>query len=785
MILEDNPITLKTNLNPSGLNPYDYQQKAIDELDKHLLLKNHKACILQIPTGGGKTYTAVRWLFLSALPKGYKIVWIAHRIDLLLQARQTMIEESGLLKGLAKNPSCKIIGGDFAKRTVLEGATDEIIILSANSLSGEKGEEAIIAFCKKNKKHKIIFVIDEAHHSAARNLKVIIKRDIEKNDNFKLLGLTATPTRTVEAERAVLLNLFGNTIISEISLNKLIKDGQLAWPKPEKINTNLRLEDTETYSNGEDGFTIDEATRVYFETRHELDPKFLNAIGRHTTRNRLIVDTYIKKREQYGKTLVFAIDIPHATTLKTEFEKHKGIRVDLTHSGIAEHHEIIKRFKASEIDVLINISRLTEGFDDPKIQTVFLTRPTQSEILFMQMIGRGLRGGVKGTKEVHLVSFEDHWEQFTGWLDAETYIHNRFGIAEAEDEEKITDNKETSIVRTVSFEVINELYKELQKLNMPELVHAPPFECWPLGWYTLLINSEINANNLTETELPITRTIIVFSHQKQSWDALCKAITKENPSKIQREKLYEQWFDDLPNPTVSIAIVDLFIDTCYITGKFIQPEFYSIPNREAASPDILAQELYDKPFDGKQRKEYISKWYIDFPILQDIYGDLHSFSKAVSEAYDRIENKDEHRMTTSIGEQFLKAEKLNLNIPETDNIKLEKVFNKLKANITLFPNGYDYSPELEWTHRVMKSYFGIAYLTKNKIKINRLLNSKDLEQNEELIEFVMYHEMLHFSVSKHHNKEFRDHENKFPNSFSLNGILDGMGMKYHIDSKFK
>lgn len=61
---------------------------------------------------------------------------------------------------------------------------------------------------------------------------------------------------------------------------------------------------------------------------------------------------------------------------------------------------------------------MTEGSDVPDIQTVFLTRETNSEALLRQMIGRGLRG-VKagGTKEAYIVSFYDIWDRFGNFMD--------------------------------------------------------------------------------------------------------------------------------------------------------------------------------------------------------------------------------------------------------------------------------------------------------------------------------------------------------------------------------
>ena len=772
MIVNDNPIIFDSSKSKSDKQPYDYQEEAIEDLERYFVVKNKKKSLLQIPTGGGKTYTAVRWLFNSLLHQDYKIVWISHRIDLLEQARNTMIEESGLLKGLSTKTDCYIIGGGYAVGSTLATAKESVIFITSQTLASANGHKAMKAFCKKNKDNKIMFVIDEAHHSVASTIKIFINGTINKFDNFKLLGLTATPTRTVEMEKAILSNLYDNHLISGIGINELIKAGHLAWPKPEKIITAINLEAT---------YTITEETKAYFATRRELDPAFLNAISKNSTRNKLIVDTYLKNRERYGKTLIFAIDIMHARMLKIEFEKKDSLKVDVTYSGIEGHAEIIENFKVGALDVLINVSKLTEGFDDPKIQTVFLTRPTQSEILFSQMIGRGLRGGVKGTKEAYLVSFEDHWEQFTGWLDTEK-ISSLFALEEEAEEKEEIGLKEKVIFQTVSYEVIDELYKQISSLNNPEL-SIPTFECWPIGWYTLQFESDTEN---AEVAVPISRTVIVFSHQKQSWDELCISIANRLPNDQERDTLYNNYFYDLPNPAVSRSIMDLFIDSCYSTGEFILPEFYTLESREEASVDKLANLLYEESLGGKARQEYIEKWYLDFPLLSDIYNSIENFTEAVDYATRRITFPDQYRKTIATGDQYLKVEKLKLNIPATDTQKLVAVFEELKVNKDLFPKGFEYEPVLEWTHRVMKSYFGIAYLNTGKfrIKINCILNSSEIEQNEDLIKFIMYHEMLHFSVSKNHGKEFRHHENKYPDVVNLNSILDRLGLKYDIDSKF-
>lgn len=769
MDIKDNPITFDFSKVKSEKKPYNYQQKAIDDLERHFILQDNKKSLLQIPTGGGKTYTTVRWLFNSLLHKDYKIVWITHRIDLLEQARNTMIEESALLKGLSKKPKCFMIGGGYARGTTLAVAKESVIFITSQTLSKSNGHKAMVSFCRKNKNNNVIFVIDEAHRSASRTMADFINKTINKYDNFKLLGLTATPTRTVEKEKYILLDLFDRSLISGININKLIKDGHLAWPKPEKIETAINFEGS-----------ITEKTKAFFDSRKELDPEFLNAIGKNSLRNKIIVDTYLKNKKRYGKTLIFAIDILHARTLKSEFQAHKNINADATFSGVENHTEIIRKFQNGDLDVLINVAKLTEGFDAPKIQSVFLTRPTQSEILFSQMIGRGLRGGIKGTKDVYLVSFEDHWDQFDGWLDTQS-INTIFELEEEVEKLHEKEPKNKMVFQTISFDIIDQVYQQMRHLNLPELAGNPSFECWPIGWYALDYENDI------ENELPISRTVIVFSHQKQSWDGLAKAISKKERSNIDAEQLYKYWFYDLPSPGVSKSIMDLFIDACYATGEYIEEEFYTLENRDEASVDNLAKILYEDSVGGKLRQERIQEWYDQYSLLSDIYSSIENFTEAVDYSSRRITFPDNYQMAIPTGPQYIVEEKLKVNIADTDDKKLISVFKELKADKELFPNGFDYNPKLEWTHRVMKSYFGMAYLDSDnlKIKINRILNSSDIAQNEELIKFIMYHEMLHFSVSKNHDSDFRLHESKYPDIVNLNSILDRVGFKFDIDSKYK
>ena len=90
---------------------------------------------------------------------------------------------------------------------------------------------------------------------------------------------------------------------------------------------------------------------------------------------------------------MFACDIEHATTLAAAFTK-AGVNAAAAHSQMEYEHEsfeTVQRFRKGSIDVLVNVEMLTHGVDIPDINSVFLARPTTSDILFAQMVGRAAR----------------------------------------------------------------------------------------------------------------------------------------------------------------------------------------------------------------------------------------------------------------------------------------------------------------------------------------------------------------------------------------------------------
>lgn len=284
-------------------------------------------------------------------------------------------------------------------------ANDDLMIFSVQSLVRN------LPFLQAVVRSKVIIVVDEAHHTVAPSYRLIINEIKRLSSEVKLLGLTATPERLREEDTAHLLKIFNNKIVYSISPNTLIADGTLATPQHEDVNTNIAF-DTQ--------ITLDE--KKYIKKWGELGPDTLERMAQIEERNTLIVETYMKKKEFYGKTLIFALNATHCISL-CEALQARGVKCDYIYCAHPGNEEKIARFKNGELDVLVNINVMTEGNDVPDIQTVFLTRPTSSDVLLMQMVGRGMRGvSSGGTETVNIVDFHDNWGSIARFLSARNLL---------------------------------------------------------------------------------------------------------------------------------------------------------------------------------------------------------------------------------------------------------------------------------------------------------------------------------------------------------------------------
>lgn len=100
-------------------------------------------------------------------------------------------------------------------------------------------------------------------------------------------------------------------------------------------------------------------------------------------------------------TITFAVDVAHAEALAERFCR-VGISAAALHTRMdqSERDAVVAAFKARQVQVLVNVSIASYGFDAPSVDCVQICRPTKSLVLHLQMLGRGMRPAVDENEDV-------------------------------------------------------------------------------------------------------------------------------------------------------------------------------------------------------------------------------------------------------------------------------------------------------------------------------------------------------------------------------------------------
>lgn len=360
-----------------------YQKRALKAIKKAYLAGDSKQVIV-LATGLGKTIIFAH--LINDITKYFKkkALILVHREELLTQARDKL---------LAVNPDLDI-GLEMADLSVASKNDHQVIIASVATI-GRANTDRIKKF---NPDDFIIIVTDEAHHASASTYKNVYRHfgtlklrkeeedtpenypdgkplwrsptEIPSDWNKKLLmlGVTATPSRN---DNEGIDKIF-DKVTFEYNIIRGIEYGYLSRIKAFRVNTATDLSGIKKVAGDFNQGELADAVN-------------------NPERNKLVVKTYLE-RVPGQQALVFAVDVQHTIDLTQEFKK-AGIAAEFItgETPKEKRRQILKDFSTRKVRVLINCAVLTEGFDEPNIQAVMMARPTQSGILFQQMIGRGTR----------------------------------------------------------------------------------------------------------------------------------------------------------------------------------------------------------------------------------------------------------------------------------------------------------------------------------------------------------------------------------------------------------
>ncbi|WP_413693115.1 DEAD/DEAH box helicase family protein [Psychromonas sp. KJ10-2] len=323
------------------ITPNDIQLEALKAL-KVTRDKGYQKGLVVLATGMGKTWLSA---FDVKQMNAQQVLFVAHREEILIQAQRTFAQ---LL------PDKKT--GFYNAKNKEQSA--DILFASVQTIGKQ------IHLDKFSKTHFDYVIVDEFHHASAAIYQLLLKYF---EPEF-MLGLTATPERTDQADICALCD---NNLVYERNLTQGI-DSKILVPFH--------------YYGIWDG-SVDYSAIPWRNGR--FDPELIEY--QFVTHKRFLhVFEHWNKHKQ-KTTLAFCISTKHADFMAECFNK-KGIKAASVHSQSSiRRNDALSQLAKGELAIIFSVDLFNEGTDLPAIDTILMLRPSDSKILFLQQLGRGLR----------------------------------------------------------------------------------------------------------------------------------------------------------------------------------------------------------------------------------------------------------------------------------------------------------------------------------------------------------------------------------------------------------
>jgi len=328
-----------------------FQEALLDQinLSRH---QGHHRNLLVAATGTGKTVmAAVDYARLRQTMPRTRLLFVAHREEILLQSRNTFrhtLRDATFGEKWVGRERPKYFDNVFASIQSLNAA----------------GIEAI------NPSQFDVVIVDEFHHAAAPSYDTLLKHLAPQ----ELLGLTATPER---ADGLDVLGYFEGRIAAELRLWDAIDQQYLAPFDYFGIHDGLDLREV-PWIRGR-GYDLEELTnlltadhvwarRVLEQVRQKIsNPKTMRALG-------------------------FCVSVKHAQFMAESFRQAGLAAVAIWGTSPPDDRRgALRDLDRGDVRIVFTVDLFNEGVDVPTVDTLLMLRPTESPTLFLQQLGRGLR----------------------------------------------------------------------------------------------------------------------------------------------------------------------------------------------------------------------------------------------------------------------------------------------------------------------------------------------------------------------------------------------------------
>jgi superfamily II DNA or RNA helicase len=406
--------------------PRDVQVEALAAL-RECRESGVRRALVVMATGLGKTFLAAFDVdqFRETLGRDPRVLLLAHRRELLTQAAGTF-------------------------RRVLPDLSFSWCLGSSSDVSGD----IVFASVQKLSRPRILdgiardyfdyVIVDEVHHAAAATYR----RILDALDPAFLLGLTATPDRADEAD---ILGLFDDHIPYRADLALGVSRGLLVPFEYEGIRD-----------------TVDYAPIPWRSGR--FDPKALSTAVQSEQRMTTLWEAW--ERLPGSRTLIFCASIDHAVFARDWLRK-RGVRIEAIHSRRDSYDRAdgLRDLENGALDALCTVDLFNEGIDCKPIDRVVMLRPTESPVVFLQQLGRGLRI-CEGKSALQVIDFVGNHRVFLNRLRTLLSLGGEPPALRAFLEGKVAASLPQGCSLRVEFEAIDLLRKLLPASSKNELVRV-------------------------------------------------------------------------------------------------------------------------------------------------------------------------------------------------------------------------------------------------------------------------------------------------------------------------
>jgi len=300
-----------------------------------------------LPTGTGKS-TVIAQIAADARARGLRVAMLAHRGELLHQMADSVlaVDPAGPRPGIVQ------AGLDESSEAIIAGSFQTLVNAERRHRIGRRD----------------ILLIDECHHSPAATYTKVMRElgAFDPETGVFTAGFTATMSRSDGGLGGV-----WDEVVFERDIRWALENGFLVHPHGlTVVLPGLDLSKIRTVAGDYAGGELAEAMEASVEST---------------------VDAYVRYASGRS-TIVFAAGVDHADAL-AEALTFRGVRADAVLGSMStdEREDVYRRFRDGELEAMVTVQVLTEGADFPRCDAVVLARPTKSQTLYAQMVGRALR----------------------------------------------------------------------------------------------------------------------------------------------------------------------------------------------------------------------------------------------------------------------------------------------------------------------------------------------------------------------------------------------------------